>query len=89
MALQARPNEEERLQTWEEVQDYAAKKDVSVRLCQCTRGMRVADDQVHPNRRQREDLCEPPRLGRTVPLPRLRSRYGSTHRIAGTCHASA
>ena len=45
MALQARPDEEKRLLTWEDVRDYAASKDVSVRWCPCTRHMRVSDDE--------------------------------------------
>ena len=44
MALQAERDVELRLPTWEDVQDYAARKDVCVRWLPCTRGMRVADD---------------------------------------------
>ena len=44
MGLRAWPDEEERLQTWENVRVYAASKDVSVRLFPCTSGMRVSED---------------------------------------------
>lgn len=45
MAQHARCNEEQRLQAWEDVRDYAAGKDLSVRWCPCTRDMRVSDNQ--------------------------------------------
>lgn len=45
MALQAVCDVEERLQTWEDVRDYATRKDVSVQWRPCTRSMRVSDDQ--------------------------------------------
>lgn len=45
MALQAIRDEEEKLQTCQDVRDYATRKDVSVRWHPCTRGMRVSEDQ--------------------------------------------
>lgn len=45
MPLEARRDEEERLGSWGDVRDYAARKDVSVRWFPCTRGMRVSEDQ--------------------------------------------
>ena len=45
MALQARPDKEERLRTWKDVRNYAKAKDESVRWCPCTLGMRVYGDE--------------------------------------------
>lgn len=44
MGLQGCCDKEESLQTWEEVRDYAARKDAHVRWQPCTPRMRVSDD---------------------------------------------
>ena len=44
MALQAKPDEEKWLRTWDDVRNYAEEKDKSVRWRPCTLGMRVYGD---------------------------------------------